>query len=231
MNEQLKLMRSKLKKLPKLYELLFPHWKLNMGESIRIRFLPDGNKNNTLFWTERQTFSLDFEFRGEKIVVQVPCMEMYGQNCLIQDYLIENYDRYDPVIRRFWRKRCYFLQGIINGTDATRVFKLDPYLFAVIKDLILDEDNDINPVDFDSGLDFILTNVDSSKYEGLSHWHDKRTRIDRSIIKNVYNLDDFLPKMPSEELHMLHFQLFLDSIDGVGFDMDKYKNIKYTRVM
>ena len=49
-----------------------------------MRFLPDGNADNTFFWAERLMIKLPFagvkgETDSRPVQVQVPCMEMYGE--------------------------------------------------------------------------------------------------------------------------------------------------------
>ena len=55
-------------------------------EQATVRFLPDGDKENTFFWKERLMIKLPFAgIKGDTdsrpFQVQVPCMEMYGETC------------------------------------------------------------------------------------------------------------------------------------------------------
>ena len=65
---------------------IFPFWNMKEGEQSTIRFLPDGDANNTFFWQERLMIKLPFagvkgETDSRPVQVQVPCMEMYGETC------------------------------------------------------------------------------------------------------------------------------------------------------
>ena len=67
---------------------IYPFWNLKEGEQSTVRFLPDGDSNNTFFWRERLMIKLPFNgIKGETdskpVQVQVPCMEMYGESCPI----------------------------------------------------------------------------------------------------------------------------------------------------
>ena len=67
---------------------IYPHWNIAEGSTTRIRFLPDGNTKNSFFWAERAMIRLPFagvkgQADSKPIVVQVPCMEMYGAACPI----------------------------------------------------------------------------------------------------------------------------------------------------
>ena len=39
---------------------IYPFWNMKEGESATLRFLPDGNTDNTFFWTERLMIKLPF---------------------------------------------------------------------------------------------------------------------------------------------------------------------------
>ena len=67
---------------------IYPHWNIPENSEAVLRFLPDGNKDNTFFWTERAMIKLPFNsVKGDAssgpVQVQIPCMEMYGDACPI----------------------------------------------------------------------------------------------------------------------------------------------------
>ncbi len=67
---------------------IYPFWNMKEGQSATLRFVPDGNTNNTFFWAERLMIKLPFagvkgETDSRPVQVQVPCMEMYGESCPI----------------------------------------------------------------------------------------------------------------------------------------------------
>ena len=39
---------------------IYPFWNIKEGESSTLRFLPDGNADNTFFWAERLMIKLPF---------------------------------------------------------------------------------------------------------------------------------------------------------------------------
>ena len=63
---------------------VFPFWNMDGGGTSLIRFLPDGNTNNDLFWIERNMINLEFPgIKGQdasqySVRFQVPCAEMWG---------------------------------------------------------------------------------------------------------------------------------------------------------
>ncbi len=67
---------------------IYPFWNLKEGQEAVVRFLPDGNPDNTFFWVERAMIKLPFagikgETDSKQTIVNVPCMEMYGETCPI----------------------------------------------------------------------------------------------------------------------------------------------------
>ena len=69
---------------------IYAHWNIPENTTARVRFLPDGNNANSFFWVERAMIKLPFagvkgQADSKPIVVQVPCVEMYGsgENCPI----------------------------------------------------------------------------------------------------------------------------------------------------
>ena len=67
---------------------IYPFWNMKEGENATLRFLPDGNADNTFFWKERLVIKLPFagvkgETDSRPVQVQIPCMEMYGETCNI----------------------------------------------------------------------------------------------------------------------------------------------------
>ena len=105
---------------------IYPFWNLKEGEQSTVRFLPDGDSNNTFFWRERLMIKLPFNgIKGETdskpVQVQVPCMEMYGDSCPILSEVRGWFK--DPNLedmgRKYWKKRSYIFQGFV---------KEDPYI-------------------------------------------------------------------------------------------------------
>ncbi len=67
---------------------IYPFWNIPEGTTSTLRFLPDGNKDNTFFWQERAMIKLPFPgIKGSQdtkpTLVQIPCMEMFNEPCPI----------------------------------------------------------------------------------------------------------------------------------------------------
>ena len=134
---------------------IYPHWNMAEGSEATLRFLPDGDTNNTFFWAERAMIKLPFSgIKGDTssrpVIVQVPCVEMWGDTCPIlsevrgwfKDKSLED------MGRKYWKKRSYVFQGFVVkdpiNEDSTpenpvRRFIIGPQIFQIIKSALMDQ--------------------------------------------------------------------------------------------
>jgi hypothetical protein len=216
------------------------------GEQATIRFLPDGDQDNTFFWKERLMIKLPFagvkgETDSRPVQVQVPCMEMYGESCPIlqevrgwfKDASLED------MGRKYWKKRSYIFQGFVTDDplneespeNPIRRFIIGPQIFQLIKAALMDPDMEELPTDYTAGVDFRLSKGSKGGYAdyGASNW----ARRDRPLgdqemaavnTHGLFNLNDFLPKKPDEAGVKILTEMFEASVDGEAYDADRWSN-------
>jgi len=224
---------------------IYPFWNLKEGEQATVRFLPDGDKENTFFWKERLMIKLPFAgIKGETdsrpVQVQVPCMEMYGESCSILSEVRGWFK--DPKLedlgRKYWKKRSYIFQGFVKddpiGEESTpenpiRRFIIGPQIFQIIKGALMDPDMEDLPTDSTSGVDFRIIKTSKGGYAdySTSTWSRKSRPLtedeNKAIESNtLFNLNDFLPKKPSEVEVKVMKEMFEASVDGEAYDQDKF---------
>jgi len=224
---------------------IYPFWNLKEGEQATVRFLPDGDKENTFFWKERLMIKLPFAgIKGETdsrpVQVQVPCMEMYGESCNILSEVRGWFK--DPKLedlgRKYWKKRSYIFQGFVKddpiGEESTpenpiRRFIIGPQIFQIIKGALMDPDMEDLPTDSVNGVDFRIIKTSKGGYAdySTSTWSRKSTPLteeeNKAIESNtLFNLNDFLPKKPSEVEVKVMKEMFEASVDGEAYDQDKF---------
>jgi len=224
---------------------IYPFWNLKEGEQATVRFLPDGDKENTFFWKERLMIKLPFAgIKGETdsrpVQVQVPCMEMYGESCNILSEVRGWFK--DPKLedlgRKYWKKRSYIFQGFVKddpiGEENTpenpiRRFIIGPQIFQIIKGALMDPDMEDLPTDSVNGVDFRIIKTSKGGYAdySTSTWSRKSTPLteeeNKAIESNtLFNLSDFLPKKPSEVDVKVMKEMFEASVDGEAYDQDKF---------
>ena len=224
---------------------IYAHWNIPEGSSSKIRFLPDANTNNSFFWVERLMIKLPFagikgQADSKPVVVQVPCVEMYGDACPILAEVRTWFK--DPGLeemgRKYWKKKSYLFQGFVRenalADDKTpenpiRRFVISPQIFNLIKAALMDPELESMPTDYSAGLDFTVTKTSKGGYAdySTSKWSRKETALtaqEQSAIDThgLYNLNDFLPKRPGEvELRVIK-EMFEASVDGQAYDPDRW---------
>ena len=224
---------------------IYPFWNLEQGKESTVRFVPDGDPNNTFFWVERLMIKLPFagvkgETDSKPVTVQVPCMEMYGETCPIlsevrgwfKDKSLED------LGRKYWKKRSYIFQGFVTEDGLTeketpanpiRRFIIGPQIFQLIKSALVDPELEELPTDLERGVDFKLVKTSKGGYAdySTSKWSRRERPLsdeERAAITEhgLFNLKDFLPKKPGDvELKVIK-EMFQASVDGEPFDKDAW---------
>lgn len=222
---------------------IYPFWNLKENGEAIIRFLPDGDPDNTFFWKEKAEIRLPFSgIKGDPsahdVIVKVPCMETWGATCPILSEVRTWFK--DPSLeemgRKYWKKRSYLFQGFvvedgIGETDTPenpiRRFIITPQIYQIIKNSLVDPDLDEIPTDFVHGLDFRIRQTKNGNYKVYtgSTWARKErplSDLELEAVKQygLSNLSDFLPKKPSDiELNIIK-EMFTASVDGEAYDPD-----------
>src|SRR5210317_2280501 len=224
---------------------IFPFWNMKEGETSVLRFLPDGDENNTFFWKERLMIKLPFagvkgDTSSKPVQVQIPCMEMYGESCNILNEVRGWFK--DPSLedmgRKYWKKRSYVFQGFVTDSplqeDKTpenpiRRFIIGPQIFQIIKAALMDPDMEELPTDYTAGVDFRLAKTTKGGYAdySTSNWARRErplTDVEMKAIETngLFDFSDFLPKKPSEVEVKVMKEMFEASVDGEAYDQDKF---------
>jgi len=226
---------------------IYPHWNIEEGSNAKVRFLPDADPKNTFFWVERAMIKLPFAgIKGQAdsrpVVVQVPCMEMYGKDtpCPILAEVRTWFK--DPALedmgRKYWKKKSYLFQGFVRDNplkdDRTpenpiRRFIISPQIFNLIKGSLMDPELENLPTDYEHGLDFTISKTSKGGYAdySTSKWSRRETALaseDLAAIEKygLFNLAEFLPKKPGEvELRVIK-EMFEASVDGQEYDVQRW---------
>ncbi len=224
---------------------IYAHWNIPEGSSSKVRFLPDANPKNDFFWVERLMIKLPFQgIKGQPdskpVVVQVPCVEMYGDACPILAEVRTWFK--DPGMeemgRKYWKKKSYLFQGFVKENaladdkapeNPIRRFVISPQIFNLIKAALMDTELESMPTDYAAGLDFTITKTSKGGYAdySTSKWSRKETALtatEAAAIEQygLHNLADFLPKRPGEAELTAIKEMFEASVDGQAYDPDRW---------
>lgn len=224
---------------------IYPHWNMEEGQSATLRFLPDGNPKNTFFWQERAMIRLPFngvkgEMDSKQVMVQVPCMEMWGETCpILTEVRTWFKDKsLEEMGRKYWKKRSYIFQGFVRenplSDDTTpenpiRKFIIGPQIFTTIKGALMDPELEELPTDYLRGLDFRISKGSKggfADYNG-SKWARKESALteeEQAAVEKhgLFDLSTFLPKKPGDvELKVIK-EMFEASVDGQPYDTERW---------
>lgn len=226
---------------------VYAHWNIAEGTTARVRFLPDGNTKNDFFWVERNMIKLPFAgIKGQPdskpTIVQVPCVEMWGQACPILAEVRTWFK--DPALedmgRKYWKKKSYLFQGFVRDNplsdDKTpenpiRRFVISPQIFNLIKNALIDPDMTDLPTDYAEGVDFNVKKTSKGGYAdySTSTWSRKTSALTAEEAEAIeqhglHDLSTFLPKQPDAEALAVIKEMFEASVDGQPYDPDRWAN-------
>jgi hypothetical protein len=226
---------------------IYPFWNMKEGESSTLRFLPDGNEDNTFFWAERLMIKLPFSgIKGETgskpVQVQIPCMEMYGETCNILNEVRGWFkdSSLEDMGRKYWKKRSYVFQGFVTDNpiaddqspeNPVRRFIIGPQIFNIIKQALMDPDMEELPTDYTAGVDFRLNKTSKGGYAdySTSNWARRErplgdTEMAAVDTHGLFNLSDFLPKKPDATAQKVMQEMFEASVDGEAYDAERWSS-------
>ena len=228
---------------------IYPHWNMDEGTTVSLRFLPDGDTKNEFFWVEKQIIKLPFngvkgDSGAKQVVIQVPCVEMYndGSICPILAEVRPWYkdETLKEMANKYWKKRSYIFQGFVRqnplGDDKTpanpiRRFVISPQIIPIIKSGLLDPEIMELPTDYTHGLDFTIKKSSKGGYAdySTSNWARREsalTEAEQAAIEahGLFNLSDYMPKKPGEAELRIIKEMFEASVDGQPYDNARWGN-------
>ena len=236
---------------------VFPFWNMDGGGTSLIRFLPDGNTNNDLFWIERNMINLEFPgIKGQdasqySVRFQVPCAEMWGISCPVLSHIRSegwfNDKATEKLGSQYWKKRSWIMQGFVVDTDleekedeipenSIRRFIMGRQLFEAIRAGTIDPEMLESPDDYENGTDFYLMKTKSSGDQYANYSTSKWSRNSRPLTEDekaavethgLSDLSSFLPKQPTDDELKLIFELFTASVAGDDYDSEKFGHLPW----
>jgi hypothetical protein len=139
--------------------------------------------------------------------------------------------------RTYWKKRSYVFQGLVvtdpiggeQPENPVRRFIIGPQIFKLLKAALMDPDMDNLPTDYEQGTDFRLTKTQKGQYAdySTSSWSRKERSLneeERQAIEThgLYDLNEFMPKRPTEDDMRVITEMFEASVDGELYDPTRW---------
>lgn len=224
---------------------IYPYWNLKEGEHCMIRFLPDADETNCFFWREKQFIRLPFrgtvEEPSKRVIVQVPCIDMYGKRrCPIMEEITPWFrdPNKEELARIYWKKKSYIFQGFIvvdplneRVENPIRKLFISTSIFKIIKSSLMDPDIEDTPIDFEKGRDFKLEKTRKGGFAdySTSKWAMKTRPLSPFELEAIETyglnkLSDLLPKEPSDKEVEIIYEMFQASLNDELYDFSKWGN-------
>lgn len=223
---------------------MYQFWNTPEDKTSLIRFLPDNDTDNTFFWRERLIIKLPFQgVKGgddKEVIVQVPCVEMYGDTCPVMAEIRPWWK--DPELqdlaRKYYKKKSYIFQGFVvesafkeenTPENPIRRFTINSSIFDIIKASLMNPEMEDLPTDFNNGRDFKLTKTTKGQFANYStsNWSFKTRPLNVTELEAIekyglFDLKEFLPKKPdSVELEVIK-EMFHASVNQEAYDVSKW---------
>jgi hypothetical protein len=225
----------------------YPFWNTPENATSQLRFLPDGDQDNTFFWQERQIIKLPFSGvvgqSDNEVTVQVPCVDMFGDRCPITEAIRPWWkdDSKKDLARVYYKKKSYLFQGfVVNSAfeeqnvpeNPIRRFIINPSIYEIIKNSLMNPEMEDLPTDFIGGRDFKLTKTKKGEYANYStsQWSFKVRALNEAELSAIdqyglWNLKEFLGARPDRDGIDMIKAMFEDSLAGRPFDMASYGSV------
>jgi len=144
----------------------------------------------------------------------------------------------EDIARKYWKKRSYVFQGFVTNSELQedtvpenpiRRFVISPQIFKIISQALMDPDFPEIPTDYEAGTDFRIVKSTKGQYAdySTSNWARRERSLDQTerdaiAANGLFNLNDFLPKKPTQEEVGVIFEMFEASVDGQLYDPERF---------
>jgi hypothetical protein len=221
----------------------YPFWNMETGSSATVRFLPDGDENNTFFWVKREVLKIPFAGieggdypTSNNVEVTVPCAEMWGEVCPVIQAIRPWWN--DPAkkedARTYYKKKSYIFQGFVKNSpfveenlpeNPIRRFVINPSIFNIIEKSLMDPEMEEMPTDFVGGVDFRIRKDKQGEYANYtgSEWSRKTRSLDAEELTAIethglFDLKQYQGERLDDERKAAIKAMFDDSVLGRPFD-------------
>lgn len=225
----------------------FPFWNVPENSSATIRFAPDADPNNTFFWVERQIIKLPFQGivgqHDNPVEVQVPCVDMFGDACPITAAIRPWWkdESKKDLARLYYKKKSFLFQGFVVNSpfeepsvpeNPIRRFVINPSIFEIIKNSLMNPEMEDLPTDYIGGRDFKLTKTKKGEYANYStsQWSFKTRSLSEAELGAIetyglFDLKTFLGNRPDKDGIAMIQAMFEASLAGEPFDMASFGTV------
>lgn len=228
---------------------VYPHWNIDEGQHVKLRFLPDADPTNEVFWREKQVIKLAFagikgDPNSKPTTVSIPCIEMfagYENKCpilkVVRGWYKDGSGIEKSFANKYWKKKSYIFSGFVHENpladpvpvNPIRRFVISPQIFNTVKAGLMDSELEQLPTDYLRGLDFIVQKTNKGGYSDYttSKYVRKESALTTDELSAIdqyglLSLSAYLPKMPTDDELAIMVEMFNSSVDGEAYDAEKF---------
>lgn len=225
----------------------YPFWNIPEGTDAVVRFLPDGNDSNDYFWVEQSHILLPFSGvlgrDDREVKISVPCMQMYGEKCPIIEETKGLWKTDEALARKYYRKKTMIFHGFVRKDpieyddayeapeNPIRKFKVTAQLFKKIEAGLMDSEMEYIPCDLVNGTDFRILRTKNGQFSdyNASNWSRRSTPLTEAEALAVEkfgipDMSSYIPKRPDDQTLKVIMDMFVDSFNGLPYDLEKFGN-------
>lgn len=226
----------------------YAFWNIPVGQQATLRFLPDLDPDNLFFWVNREVIKLPFQGvvggdypTTKQVEVTVPCVDMFDMTCPIVSAIRpwwKGDDDQKALARRYYKKKSYIFQGFVVNSpfneenvpeNPVRRFVLNPSLYEIVSNSLMDPEMEANPTDYIEGRDFNIKKTQKGEYANYSSstWSFRSRSLSETELLNVeqhglFNLKEFKGPVPDADGVAAIKAMFEASLAGDPFDMESF---------
>lgn len=164
---------------------------------------------------------------------------MFGGTCPIMTEARKFYKAgREELGQKYWKKKSYLFQAFVRQNplaeenapeNPIRRLLINPSIYKIVYQYIMDDDNEYSPTDYVHGCDFRILKTQNGQYAdyATSNFARKTTPLTDVELEAIdqyglFNLADFLPKEPDAEGLRIIQEMFEASMDGEAYDPARF---------
>jgi hypothetical protein len=239
--------RAKSTKQISSHSTIYPFWKGDIGSETTIRFLPDGDPSNILFWVPKHTIEMPFEgivggddATTKSVTVTITAASTWGMTCPIKEGTRALWENNRHLASLYWRRQSYLYQGLVVSAshaerappeNSIRIIRLSHPIQRYIEQTLIDDSLSDVPTDFENGIDLKIAKSQKGTFASYQpRWSLKPralTAVEQEGINKVGLpvLKDYLGTRPTDEHLAAQTEMLAASLNGEPFDQSRWGHL------
>lgn len=226
---------------------IYPFWNGEVGSETIIRFLPDGDPSNILFWVPKDTIRLPFsgivggeDATTKSVTVTITAASTWNMTCPIKEGTRALWKSNSDRARVYWRRRSYLYQGLVvssNHVEAAapenpiRIIRLSQPIQRYIEQTLIDDSLDDVPTDYIHGTDLKIAKSQKGIHAAYGPRWSMRPRALTTVEQDNIDrvglpvLKDHLGARPTKQHLDAQVEMLAASLNRDPFDQTRWGHL------